>query len=157
MANIIAEKNSVKNQGWLVTIAGTFALLALGVLYSWSVFKANIPVEWGWVEAQKTLPYSVACVVFSIMTFVGARLLARYSPRLIVSAGGANDRSLVAYDRNSGQPVWGGGSDAAASRARRHRAPHAGRRAGRCLRRTGDRVAGDPRQTDDPLCLRGDR
>lgn len=88
MANIIAEKKSVKNQGWLVTIAGTAALLALGVLYSWSVFKANIPVEWGWLEAQKSLPYSVAAVVFSIMTFVGARLLARFSPRLIVSAGG---------------------------------------------------------------------
>jgi len=88
MAKTIAENNSGKNQGWLVTIAGTAALLALGVLYSWSVFKANIPVEWGWLEAQKTLPYSVACVVFSIMTFVGARLLVRYSPRLIVSAGG---------------------------------------------------------------------
>ncbi|HDN04797.1 MAG TPA: MFS transporter [Chloroflexi bacterium] len=88
MSNIIAEKNPVRNQGWLVTIAGTAALLALGVLYSWSVFKANIPVEWGWLEAQKSLPYSVAAVIFSIMTFVGARLLVRYSPRLIVSAGG---------------------------------------------------------------------
>ena len=72
----------------MVTIAGTAALLALGVLYSWSVFKASIPAEWGWLESQKSLPYSVAAVVFSIMTFVGARLLARYSPRLIVSAGG---------------------------------------------------------------------
>jgi len=88
MKNINAEKNSIKSRGWLVTIAGTFALLALGVLYSWSVFKANIPAEWGWLESQKSLPYSVACVVFSIMTFVGARLLVRYSPRLIVSAGG---------------------------------------------------------------------
>lgn len=88
MANIIAEKNPARNQGWLVTIAGTAALLALGVLYSWSVFKAAIPVEWGWLEAQKSLPYSVAAVIFSIMTFVGARLLVRYSPRLIVSAGG---------------------------------------------------------------------
>ena len=88
MSKIVSEKKSFKNQGWSVTIAGTAALLALGVLYSWSVFKANIPVEWGWMEAQKSLPYSVACVVFSIMTFVGARLLARYSPRLIVSAGG---------------------------------------------------------------------
>ena len=88
MENIVTEKNSFKNQGWLVTIAGTAALLALGVLYSWSVFKANIPAEWGWLEAQKSLPYSVACVVFSIMTFVGARLLVRFSPRLIVSAGG---------------------------------------------------------------------
>ena len=88
MTNITAEKKFSGNRGWLVTIAGTSALLALGVLYSWSVFKANIPAEWGWLETQKSLPYSVACVVFSIMTFVGARLLARFSPRLIVSAGG---------------------------------------------------------------------
>jgi len=88
MSIINAEQNSLKNRGILVTIAGTAALLALGVLYSWSVFKANIPAEWGWLETQKSLPYSVACVVFSIMTFVGARLLSRYSPRLIVSAGG---------------------------------------------------------------------
>lgn len=88
MKNRDTEKNSIKNRGWLVTIAGTSALLALGVLYSWSVFKANIPVEWGWLESQKSLPFSVACVVFSIMTFVGARLLVRYSPRIIVSAGG---------------------------------------------------------------------
>jgi len=88
MKIIKADKNSFINRAWLVTIAGTAALLALGVLYSWSVFKANIPAEWGWLESQKSLPYSVACVVFSIMTFVGARLLVRNSPRLIVSAGG---------------------------------------------------------------------
>jgi len=88
MTTINTKTNSSNSRGWLVTIAGTAALLALGVLYSWSVFKANIPVEWGWLESQKSLPYSVACVVFSIMTFVGARLLAIYSPRLIVSAGG---------------------------------------------------------------------
>ncbi len=88
MTNFNAEQKALKNRGILVTIAGTAALLALGVLYSWSVFKANIPAEWGWLETQKSLPYAVACVVFSIMTFVGARLLALYSPRLIVSAGG---------------------------------------------------------------------
>ena len=88
MTNIAAEKKLNGNRGWLVTIAGTSALLALGVLYSWSVFKANIPAEWGWLESQKSLPYSVAAVVFSIMTLVGARLLVRFSPRLIVSAGG---------------------------------------------------------------------
>ena len=88
MSIVNTEQKSLKNRGILVTIAGTAALLALGVLYSWSVFKANIPAEWGWLESQKSLPYSVAAVVFSIMTFVGARLLARYSPRLIVSVGG---------------------------------------------------------------------
>ncbi|MBT3189593.1 MAG: OFA family MFS transporter [Anaerolineae bacterium] len=80
--------NTVKNKGWQVTFAGTGALLALGVLYAWSIFKANIPIEWGWTETQQSLPYAVACVVFSVMTFVGARLLVRFGPRAIVSAGG---------------------------------------------------------------------
>ncbi len=81
-------KAPVKNLGWTVTAAGTAALLALGVLYAWSVFKANIPAEWGWADAQKSLPYSVACVVFSIMTMVGARLLSKFGPRVVVSIGG---------------------------------------------------------------------
>ena len=80
--------SNVKNRGWQVTFAGTGALLALGVLYAWSIFKANIPAEWGWTETQQSLPYAVACVVFSVMTFVGARLLVRFGPRIIISAGG---------------------------------------------------------------------
>ena len=32
---------------------------------------------------------------------------------VVVAAGGARDASLVAYDRESGEPVWGGGSDPA--------------------------------------------
>jgi MFS transporter, OFA family, oxalate/formate antiporter len=91
--NVIMESSKKEridnpNKGWLVTIAGTGALLALGVLYSWSVIRANIPASWGWAESQKTLPYSVAVVVFSLMTLVGARLLYKLGPRLIVSIGG---------------------------------------------------------------------
>ncbi len=77
-----------KNLGWLVTAAATCALLALGVLYAWSVIKQNIPDAWGWADWQKALPYSVACVVFSIMMVVGGRLQDRFGPRVVVSAGG---------------------------------------------------------------------
>jgi len=79
---------SVKNLGWLVTVAGTGALLALGVLYAWSVIKRNIPAEWGWLDWQKTLPYSVACVIFSLMMVLGGRLQDRFGPRLVVTIGG---------------------------------------------------------------------
>ena len=82
------QSKNLQNMGWLVTFAGTLALLALGVLYAWSVFKANIPAEWGWAESQKSLPYAVACVVFSIMTMVGARLMVSFGPRTVVSIGG---------------------------------------------------------------------
>ncbi len=84
----VTSQETTKNPGWIVTAAGTAALLALGVLYAWSVFKANIPAEWGWADSQKSLPYSVACVVFSIMTMVGARLLGKYGPRVVVTIGG---------------------------------------------------------------------
>ena len=83
-----ASKTPSQNYGWVVVTAGTAALLALGVLYAWSVFKANIPAEWGWADSQKSLPYSVACVMFSVMTMVGARLLGKFGPRVVVSLGG---------------------------------------------------------------------
>ena len=88
MKNPSKQKTVRPGTGWLVTAAGTAALLALGVLYSWSVIRANIPATWGWAESQKTLPYSVAVVVFSLMTLVGARLLYKIGPRLIISIGG---------------------------------------------------------------------
>ncbi len=89
----MAKKSSgaqpaVRDAGWLVTASATGALLALGVLYAWSVVKKEIPAEWGWNSSQKTLPYSVAVVVFSVMTAVGGRLQDRIGPRLVVSAGG---------------------------------------------------------------------
>ncbi len=88
MENPTNQKTVTQNKGWIVTFAGTAALLALGVLYSWSVVRANIPATWGWAESQKTLPYSVAVVVFSIMMLVGGKLLYKIGPRLTVSLGG---------------------------------------------------------------------
>lgn len=83
-----ATQPSTGNQGWLVTAAGTGALLALGVLYAWSVIKSNIPAEWGWFDWQKALPYSVAVVVSALMVVVGGRLQDRIGPRIVVTIGG---------------------------------------------------------------------
>lgn len=76
------------NCGWHVTTAGTGALLAMGVLYAWSVFKSNIPDEWGWTDSQKSLPYSVAIIVIPIMTMVGAKLLGNFNHRVMITMGG---------------------------------------------------------------------
>jgi OFA family oxalate/formate antiporter-like MFS transporter len=81
-------KPAGNKQGWIVTIAGTLALLSLGVLYAWSVVKANIPEAWNWADSQKSLPYSTACVIFSLSTILGAKLLGKYGPRVVVTAGG---------------------------------------------------------------------
>ncbi len=89
MANqTTANQPLVKHKGWLVTLSATMALLALGVLFAWSVIKQNIPAEWGWLGWQKALPYSMAVVVSSVMTVLGGRLQDRFGPRLVVTLGG---------------------------------------------------------------------
>ena len=82
------SKTNTGNKGWLVTIAGTCALLALGVLYAWSVFKANIPAEWGWADFSEVT--SLFCSLCCIFTHDSGRrpLLGKLGPRVIVTIGG---------------------------------------------------------------------
>jgi len=78
----------MKNKGWLVTFAGMGINLALGVLYTCSVIKKAIPAEWGWTDADKALPYSIACIVFALVMVPAGRLQDRIGPRWVATAGG---------------------------------------------------------------------
>jgi len=75
-------------KGWIVTLAGTGINLALGVLYSWSVISKEIPKEWGWSEADKAWPYTIACLMFAFMMVPAGRLQDKLSPRLVATIGG---------------------------------------------------------------------
>jgi MFS transporter, OFA family, oxalate/formate antiporter len=79
---------SVKSHGVRVTIAGLGINLALGILYTWSVIKAGIPKDWGWSDFEKTLPYSTAVLVFSLMMVPAGRLQDHIGPRLVATVGG---------------------------------------------------------------------
>jgi len=78
----------MQNKGWVVTCAGIGINLALGVLYAWSVIKKAIPSEWGWSDADKALPYSIACIVFAVVMVPAGRLQDRIGPRWVATAGG---------------------------------------------------------------------
>ena len=78
----------VKNRGWNVVFAGLGINLALGVLYTWSVVSKGIPDEWGWSEAARSWPYSVACLVFSLIMVPAGRMQDRIGPRTVASIGG---------------------------------------------------------------------
>ena len=71
-----------------VTLAGLGINLALGILYTWSVFKGHIPADWQWSDFEKTLPYSTAVLVFSLMMVPAGRLQDRFGPRLVATIGG---------------------------------------------------------------------
>jgi OFA family oxalate/formate antiporter-like MFS transporter len=77
-----------KNRGWVVVGAGVGINLVLGVLYSWSVISKNIPKDWNWTESDKSLPYSAACLVFSLAMVPAGRMQDRIGPRGVASVGG---------------------------------------------------------------------
>jgi nitrate/nitrite transporter NarK len=83
------EQTESVNKGWRVTFAGTGINLALGVLYTWSVIKAAIPVDWGWTAAQKSDPYALACFIFAISMIPAGRLQDKIGPRWVATIGGA--------------------------------------------------------------------
>ncbi len=74
--------------GWFVVFSGTGINLALGVLYTWSVISKAIPQEWGWNEAQRALPYSIACIVFAIVMVFAGRMQDKLGPRIVATLGG---------------------------------------------------------------------
>jgi MFS transporter, OFA family, oxalate/formate antiporter len=79
---------SVKNHGVRVTLAAVGINLALGILYTWSVISKDIPADWGWKETEKSWPYAVACLVFSLMMVPAGRLQDRIGPRIVATIGG---------------------------------------------------------------------
>jgi len=81
-------KPEIKNHGWRVTFAGMGINLALGILYTWSVISKRIPDDWGWNEDDKSLPYMIACLVFSLIMVPAGRMQDKISPRIVATIGG---------------------------------------------------------------------
>lgn len=79
---------SNSSQAAVVATAGTGINLALGVLYAWSVIKSGIPDAWGWTNANKALPYSVACLAFALAMIPAGRLQDKVGPRWVATLGG---------------------------------------------------------------------
>jgi MFS transporter, OFA family, oxalate/formate antiporter len=85
-ANI--SKPPAANHGWLVTFSGTGINLALGILYTWSMFKGAIEKEFGWKGSQLNDPYALCCIVFAFTMILAGRCQDKFGPRLTASIGG---------------------------------------------------------------------
>lgn len=85
-----------QKRGWVVTFAGTGINLALGILYTWSIFKDAIKasIEKGgegafqWHLASLNDPYAVCCLVFAFAMIVAGKLQDRIGPRITALMGG---------------------------------------------------------------------
>ena len=89
MAEQIAiPKTAAGEHGWRVTFAGMGINLALGILYTWSIISEGIPEEWGWSQGDKSLPYSVCCLVFCLVMVPAGRFQDKFGPRVVAAVGG---------------------------------------------------------------------
>lgn len=77
-----------QRRGWIVTFAGTGINLALGVLYTWSLFKGAIEAQFGWRGSQLNDPYALCCLVFAFTMILAGRCQDRFGPRLTATIGG---------------------------------------------------------------------
>lgn len=85
---IAVPRVAVGEYGWRVVFAGMGINLALGILYTWSVIAGGIPEEWGWDMADKSWPYSVACLVFCLIMVPAGRMQDKFGPRIVAAIGG---------------------------------------------------------------------
>ena len=103
MAESIAESRTPV-RAWVVVFAGMCVNLCLGILYAWSIWKANLVgsaehpagtamsgLNEGWVyltDAQATWAYAICGITFAVFMIPGGRLQDKLGPRLGATLGG---------------------------------------------------------------------
>ena len=80
---------TIPHHGWRVAFSGLGINLALGILYTWSMFKGAIEKSFGWQGSQLNDPtYALCCLVFAFTMIVAGRCQDKFGPRLTASIGG---------------------------------------------------------------------
>jgi OFA family oxalate/formate antiporter-like MFS transporter len=85
-----------KNKGWRVTFSGTGINLALGILYTWSVFKVAIKQSiesksagcFNWDLASLNDPYVIALLAFAFSMILAGKCQDKFGPRITAFIGG---------------------------------------------------------------------
>lgn len=104
----------IRNKGWQVTMAGLGINLALGILYTWSIFKLAVKESvlagdgrFTWDMASLNDPYAICCLVFAITMITAGRLQDKVSPKLTAIFGGLLVGSgLIAISLSNMLGMW---------------------------------------------------
>lgn len=83
-----ADASATTNRGWIIAFSGMGINLALGILYTWSMFKGAIEKEFGWKGSQLNDPYALCCLVFAFAMIFAGRCQDKFGPRLTATIGG---------------------------------------------------------------------
>lgn len=104
----------VKNKGWKVTMAGLGINLALGILYTWSIFKQAIKESvmsgdgrFNWDIASLNDPFAVCCLMFTVAMVFAGRIQDKLSPRLTAIIGGIlTGAGLITISQSNSLTWW---------------------------------------------------
>lgn len=106
---------AVKNRGWQVTFAGLGINLALGILYTWSIFQAAIKksIEQGgegafdWKLSSISDPYAVCCLVFAFSMILAGKVQDKFGPRITALIGGVLvGAGLLLTSQSNSYAIW---------------------------------------------------
>ena len=103
-----------KNRGWSVTFSGTGINLALGILYTWSVFKGAIKTSidkkdgvFTWDPASLNDPYAICCLVFAFAMILAGKCQDKFGPRVTAFMGGILvSIGLILISQTTSYAVW---------------------------------------------------
>ncbi len=92
----MSKQNVSSKRGWTVVLAGTGINLALGILYTWSIFKGAIAESiaaggtgaFTWDKASINDPYATACLMFAVAMIVAGKVQDKFGPRVTCIIGG---------------------------------------------------------------------
>ena len=90
-----------------MALAGLGINLALGVLYTWSMFKGAIEKDFGWKGSQLNDPYALCCLVFAFVMILAGRCQDKLGPRLTATIGGLLvGAGLLLISTTNSYTVW---------------------------------------------------
>jgi len=73
---------------WLLIPLGMTVLLCLGTVYSWSVFRNPLEVEFGISATESLLPYTVALACYAATMPIAGHYITRVGTRAMLALGG---------------------------------------------------------------------
>ncbi|MBS3885557.1 MAG: MFS transporter [Dethiobacter sp.] len=76
------------SKGWQVALAGMGINFLGGICYTWSIFGRGLTREFGWTQAQASLPYTVFIFCYAICMIIAGGVQDRIGPRRTIAAGG---------------------------------------------------------------------
>lgn len=73
---------------WFVVLGAILVQLAIGAIYSWSLFNQPLMDKFGWQKNEVVLTFSIAVFVFAFSTIFSGRLQDKIGPKIVATVGG---------------------------------------------------------------------